>query len=62
MGSRRQREHPTGHADDVEFLKKMLYEAARWNPDWPREPIEEVLADRCSRATTRGGADRATPA
>jgi ribosomal protein S18 acetylase RimI-like enzyme len=23
----------------------MLYEAARWNPDWPREPIEEVLAD-----------------
>jgi ribosomal protein S18 acetylase RimI-like enzyme len=31
--------------DDVPFLKKMLYEAARWNPDWPREPIEEVLAD-----------------
>ena len=31
--------------DDVQFLKKMLYEAARWNPDWPREPIEEVLAD-----------------
>jgi ribosomal protein S18 acetylase RimI-like enzyme len=30
---------------DVQFLKKMLYEAARWNPDWPREPIEEVLAD-----------------
>ena len=30
--------------DDVEFLKTMLYEAARWNPDWPREPIEEVLA------------------
>ena len=30
---------------DVAFLKKMLYEAARWNPDWPREPIEEVLAD-----------------
>jgi ribosomal protein S18 acetylase RimI-like enzyme len=23
----------------------MMYEAARWNPDWPREPIEEVLAD-----------------
>ena len=22
-----------------------MYEAARWNPDWPREPIEEVLAD-----------------
>jgi Acetyltransferases len=31
--------------DDQQFLKKMLYEAARWNPDWPREPIEEVLAD-----------------
>ena len=31
--------------EDVQFLKKMLYEAARWNPDWPREPIEEVLAD-----------------
>jgi ribosomal protein S18 acetylase RimI-like enzyme len=31
--------------DDLQFLKKMLYEAARWNPDWPREPIEEVLAD-----------------
>jgi ribosomal protein S18 acetylase RimI-like enzyme len=31
--------------DDVAFLKKMLYEAARWNPDWPREPIEEVLSD-----------------
>lgn len=31
--------------DDLPFLKKMMYEAARWNPDWPREPIEEVLAD-----------------
>lgn len=31
--------------DDVAFLRKMLYEAARWNPDWPREPIEEVLAE-----------------
>jgi GNAT superfamily N-acetyltransferase len=31
--------------DDVAFLRKMMYEAARWNPDWPREPIEEVLAD-----------------
>jgi ribosomal protein S18 acetylase RimI-like enzyme len=29
--------------DDDEFLKAMLYEAARWNPDWPREPMEEVL-------------------
>lgn len=31
--------------DDVEFLQKMLYEATRWNPDWPREPIEEFLAE-----------------
>jgi ribosomal protein S18 acetylase RimI-like enzyme len=31
--------------DDVEFLKQMLYEAARWNPDWPTEPIESVLED-----------------
>jgi len=31
--------------DDLPFLRKMMYEAARWNPDWPREPIEEVLAD-----------------
>jgi ribosomal protein S18 acetylase RimI-like enzyme len=29
--------------DDDEFLKAMLVEAARWNPDWPREPMEEVL-------------------
>jgi ribosomal protein S18 acetylase RimI-like enzyme len=28
---------------DEDFLKTMLYEAARWNPDWPREPMEEVL-------------------
>ena len=35
---------PATH-DDVEFLQKMLYEAARWNPDWPRESLEEVLAD-----------------
>jgi len=31
--------------DDVPFLRTMMYEAARWNPDWPREPIEEVLAE-----------------
>jgi ribosomal protein S18 acetylase RimI-like enzyme len=31
--------------DDVEFLKQMLYEATRWNPDWPTEPIESVLED-----------------
>ena len=29
--------------DDAEFLRTMLYEAARWNPDWPRESIEEFL-------------------
>lgn len=29
--------------DDAEFLKTMLFEAARWNPDWPREAMEEVL-------------------
>jgi len=32
-------------ADDLPFLRKMMYEAARWNPDWPREPMEEVLAE-----------------
>ena len=31
--------------DDAEFLKKMLYEAAAWNPDWPREQVLEALAD-----------------
>ncbi len=31
--------------DDVAFLRQMSYEAARWNPDWPREPIDEVLAE-----------------
>jgi GNAT superfamily N-acetyltransferase len=33
---------PVTH-EDIDFLKTMMYEAARWNPDWPREPIEEVL-------------------
>jgi GNAT superfamily N-acetyltransferase len=41
-------------ADDVEFLKKMLYEAARWNPDWPREPIEEVLGEPMLRRYHEG--------
>lgn len=31
--------------DDVEFLRKMLYEAAAWNPDWPRERMIAALAD-----------------
>jgi ribosomal protein S18 acetylase RimI-like enzyme len=30
---------------DAEFLKTMLYEAARWNPDWPTESMESVLAE-----------------
>ena len=30
--------------EDVEFLKNMLYEAAAWNPDWPREQVIEALA------------------
>jgi ribosomal protein S18 acetylase RimI-like enzyme len=31
--------------EDAEFLRTMLYEAARWNPDWPSEPMEAVLAE-----------------
>jgi ribosomal protein S18 acetylase RimI-like enzyme len=31
--------------EDAEFLRTMLYEAARWNPDWPFEPMEAVLAE-----------------
>src|ERR1700675_1087922 len=31
--------------EDGAFLYTMMYEAARWNPDWPREPIDEVLDD-----------------
>lgn len=31
--------------DDLSFLKAMLYEAARWDPAGPREPIAEVLAE-----------------
>jgi ribosomal protein S18 acetylase RimI-like enzyme len=30
---------------DAEFLQTMLYEAARWNPDWPRETLEEFLGE-----------------
>ncbi len=32
-------------SEDAEFLQTMLYEAARWNPDWPFEPMETVLAE-----------------
>jgi ribosomal protein S18 acetylase RimI-like enzyme len=31
--------------EDVEFLKEMLYEAAAWNPDWPREQVIQALAN-----------------
>jgi hypothetical protein len=40
--------------DDAEFLKTMLYESARWNPDWPREPIAEVLEDPVLRRYHEG--------
>jgi ribosomal protein S18 acetylase RimI-like enzyme len=40
--------------DDDAFLYKMLYEAARWNPDWPREPIDEVLDDPILRRYHEG--------
>jgi GNAT superfamily N-acetyltransferase len=40
--------------DDAEFLKTMLYEAARWNPDWPREPMEEVLDEPIIRRYHEG--------
>jgi ribosomal protein S18 acetylase RimI-like enzyme len=30
---------------DLGFLKAMLYEAAAWNPDWPRERTIAALAD-----------------
>lgn len=31
-------------AGDVDFLKKMLYEAAAWNPDWPHDEIIQALS------------------
>ncbi len=31
-------------ADDVDFLKKMLYKAAAWNPDWPHDEIIQALS------------------
>ena len=45
--------------EDVEFLKEMLYEAAAWNPDWPREQVIQALAspvlERYHRAWGRQG-------
>ena len=40
--------------EDYEFLKTMMYEAARWNPDWPREPMEEVLDEPMLRRYHEG--------
>ena len=48
--------------DDADFIGSMMYEAARWNPDWPRETLEEFLGEPGLRATTRTGAERATAA
>ena len=31
--------------DDADFIGSMIYEAARWNPDWPRETLEEFLGE-----------------
>ena len=39
---------------DVEFLRKMLYEAAAWNPDWPREQVIQALADPILERYHRG--------
>jgi GNAT superfamily N-acetyltransferase len=44
---------PVTDGDDG-FLKKMMYEAARWNPDWPREPMEEVLDEPVLRRYHEG--------
>jgi GNAT superfamily N-acetyltransferase len=41
-------------ADDIEFLHRMLYEAAAWNPDWPREQVIETLADPILERYHRG--------
>jgi len=41
-------------AGDAAFLKTMLFEAARWNPDWPSEPIDEVLDDPVLRRYHEG--------
>ena len=35
---------PATHDDDG-FLREMLYEAAAWNSDWPRERMIAALAD-----------------
>jgi ribosomal protein S18 acetylase RimI-like enzyme len=30
---------------DEPFLRKMMYEAAAWNPDWPHEEVIEALSN-----------------
>ena len=32
-------------ADDEPFLRKMMNEAAAWNPDWPHDHILDALSD-----------------
>jgi ribosomal protein S18 acetylase RimI-like enzyme len=44
---------PAG-SEDVEFLKEMLYEAAAWNPDWPREQVIHALASPVLERYHRG--------
>lgn len=34
-----------GTQDDLPFLQRMLYEAASWDPERPRCPVDEVLGD-----------------
>ena len=46
-------------SQDDEFLREMLYEAAAWNPDWPREQVIHALSsavlERYHRDWGRGG-------
>ncbi len=35
---------PAGPGDEP-FLRKMMYEAAAWNPDWPHEEVIEALSN-----------------
>lgn len=39
---------------DIDFLKKMLYEAAAWNPDWPLEQVIDTLASPMLERYHRG--------
>jgi ribosomal protein S18 acetylase RimI-like enzyme len=35
---------PAGPGDEA-FLRKMMYEAAAWNPDWPHEEVIAALSN-----------------